>query len=76
MTPAAQLLEAKLGRNLHLYLAGLIAQHLGWRRIAEQVHADTGVRVSHETLRTWHVAECSTNGCFACAQGLARKSAA
>jgi transposase-like protein len=53
-TTTAQLVEHKLGRSLPIYLKAQVMQGLGWRRIAEQLYRDTGVLVSHETLRSWH----------------------
>lgn len=52
-TATALLIEHKLGRDLDEYVTELQGRDLGWRRIAEQVRQDTGVIVSHESLRTW-----------------------
>ena len=52
-TPLAQLAEHKLGRSLTKYVKALQADGLGWRRIAQELHAETGVLISHESLRTW-----------------------
>lgn len=52
-TATAQLIEIKLGRSLPLYVAARRLEGFGWRRIASQLHKDTGVLVSHETLRSW-----------------------
>lgn len=53
-TAMAQLVEHKLGRSLAKYVQ---ARHqiegMGWRRIAQEVHRDTGLVVSHESLRSW-----------------------
>lgn len=53
MTPAALLVEHKLGRSLHAYLSSLVADGLSWRQIACRIGKDAGVSVSHETARTW-----------------------
>lgn len=52
-TPLAQLVEHKLGRSLTKYIAARQTEGFGWRRIAEELRKDTGVTVSHESLRTW-----------------------
>lgn len=52
-TATAQLIEHKLGRSLAKYVEARQLEGFGWRRIAQQVHADTGVIVSHESLRSW-----------------------
>lgn len=28
---------------------------IGWRRISDELHAASGVRVSYEALRSWYV---------------------
>lgn len=50
-----ELLEHRLpaGRSLAAYVATKRKQGIGWRRIADQLHSDTGVAVSHATLRRW-----------------------
>lgn len=52
-TPLAQLVEHKLGRNLAKWVAARQKAGIGWRRIAQELHAETGVLISHESLRTW-----------------------
>jgi len=54
-TAMRELLEHRLpaGRSLASYVTTCRRQGLGWRRIADQVHTDTGVAVSHATLRRW-----------------------
>lgn len=55
-TPTALLIEHKLGRSLAKYVKSRQAEGLGWRRIAGEIRKDTGVVVSHESLRTWFTA--------------------
>lgn len=52
-TATEQLIEHKLGRSLATYVAARQLEGFGWRRIAQQVQKDTGVIVSHESLRSW-----------------------
>lgn len=54
-TAMRELLEHRLpaGRSLASYVATRRKQGVGWRRIADQLHSDTGVAVSHATLRRW-----------------------
>jgi hypothetical protein len=52
-TPLAQLAEHKLGRSLAKYVEARQTEGFGWRRIASELHKETGVLVSHESLRTW-----------------------
>ncbi len=54
-TPTADLIEMKLGRSLAKYVTARQSEGLGWRRIAHDLKRDTGVLVSHETLRGWFV---------------------
>jgi hypothetical protein len=53
-TPLARLAEAKLGRPLDQFVRVRLAEGIGWRRIADELHTASGVRVSHEALRTWY----------------------
>jgi hypothetical protein len=53
-TPLAQLAEAKLGRDLTMFVRLRLAEGIGWRRISDELHAASGVRVSHESLRSWY----------------------
>jgi hypothetical protein len=55
MTPAALLVEHKLGRDLITYLDALQAAGQSWRQIARHIREETGVVVSHESLRCWHL---------------------
>lgn len=57
MTPAAELVQHKLGRHLPSYLAELQSS-LSWRQVAQRLSEETGVPVSHETARTWHARYC------------------
>ena len=54
-TAMRELLEHRLppGRTLAGYVSGQRRRGIGWRRIAENLSADTGVAVSHTTLRRW-----------------------
>lgn len=54
-TAMRELLEHRLpaGQSLPSYVATKRKQGLGWRRLADQLHSDTGVAVSHATLRRW-----------------------
>lgn len=58
-TPLAQLAEAKLGRSLQQFVRLRLAEGIGWRRIADELHTASGVRVSHEALRSWFAADTS-----------------
>jgi len=54
-TAMRELVELKLppGRTLASYVAVKRRQGIGWRRIADDLHRDTGVMVSFATLRRW-----------------------
>lgn len=54
-TAMRELLEHRLppGQSLAGYIAVNRKRGIGWRRIADQLHSDTGVAVSHATLRRW-----------------------
>jgi hypothetical protein len=52
-TPLAQLIETKIGRPLAEYVADARNAGKDWRTIARDIQAETGVRVSWETLRSW-----------------------
>lgn len=54
-TAMRELLEHRLpaGRSLASYITLRRKQGIGWRRIADDLHTDTGVAVSHATLRRW-----------------------
>jgi transposase-like protein len=53
MTPSQQLVEYKIGVPLADYLRDLTERGMSNRSIAAEILARTGVRVSHETVRTW-----------------------
>lgn len=55
-----RLIDARLDGQLEGLVAGLRTGGMGWRRVAEQVTAQSGVDVSYETLRNWFPAEPST----------------
>jgi transposase-like protein len=57
MTPAAELVQHKLGRHLPTYLDQL-RQSLSWRQVAERISEEAGISVSHETARSWHARYC------------------
>jgi hypothetical protein len=55
-TATAQLIDLKLretGRSLPTYVKARQLEGFGWRRIAAEIKRDTGVIVSHESLRSW-----------------------
>lgn len=54
-TATRELLELKLppGRTLAAYVAAKRRNGIGWRRLADELYADTGVLVSFTTLRRW-----------------------
>ena len=52
-TATALLIEHKLGRSLAADVELRRAHDLSWRRIAEQLTKETGIEVSHESLRSW-----------------------
>lgn len=54
-TPTHQLIESRLGgrRSLARFVAERRKRGLGWRAIAHDVCAETGIAVSHEALRSW-----------------------
>lgn len=54
-TALSELAESKLGRDLGIYVRVRQAEGLGWRRIADDLHRDSGVVISHEALRSWFV---------------------
>lgn len=52
-TTLHQLIQSKLRPDLGQYVRARHSEGLGWRRIADDLHRDSGVLVSHETLRSW-----------------------
>lgn len=48
--------EQRLGEPLHEYLIARRANGLSWGRIAARIHNATGLYVSTETVRQWHLA--------------------
>ncbi len=52
-TPTQQLIEVRLGRDLGGYVKERRQAGDGWRRIADHLHARTGIAVSYESLRRW-----------------------
>jgi len=53
-TPLAQLAEHKLGQSLSKWVAAHLKDGKGWRRISQELHTETGVLISYESLRTWY----------------------
>lgn len=53
-TPKQLLLEHTYGGDLAGDIAALVADGKGWREIAQHVTTETGVKVSHESLRQWY----------------------
>ena len=54
VTPQQTLIEIRLGGDLAGYVARSRADRKGWRPIAEAISKQTGLAVSHETLRVWY----------------------
>lgn len=52
-SPTKRLIDARLDGRLEGLVIGLRTGGMGWRRVAEQVTAESGVDVSYETLRAW-----------------------
>lgn len=52
-TPLARLVELRLGRSLETFVRLRLSEGIGWRRISDELYAASGVRVSHEALRSW-----------------------
>lgn len=49
----AQLLDVKIEGGLARFVDFRRELGVSWRRIAQQLKAETGVSVNHETLRAW-----------------------
>lgn len=52
-TALCQLAEIKLKQDLPSYVRGLRRAGWSWRKISADIYAQSGVRISHESLRTW-----------------------
>jgi hypothetical protein len=52
-TPTYLLLENKLGRSLSRYVGAARKSQRSWNAIALELHKETGVAVTSETLRQW-----------------------
>lgn len=52
-TPTYALLEERLGKNLRRYVAAARRAKKSWNAIALDLHAETKVAVTSETLRIW-----------------------
>ena len=57
-TATQQLADIRLGRSLDEFVvqfrANNSARGRGWRAVSDALHAETGLRISHETLRSWY----------------------
>lgn len=52
-TPRHVQVETELRRDLEQYVRVRLAEGLSWRAICNDVRRDTGINVSHESLRSW-----------------------
>jgi hypothetical protein len=57
MTPTQQLAELKLGGSLEQWVTDRRTRGDSWRTIARDLHAETNIAVSDETLRQWFPTE-------------------
>lgn len=55
-----QLPNSQLYRLIEERIEGTLADYVaarwplkGWRKIASEIHADTGISISHQSLRDW-----------------------
>jgi len=48
-------LERRTGKGFHSTVNELLEAQQGWRRIAEAITTETGISISHETARQWHI---------------------
>jgi hypothetical protein len=55
-TPLYDLVQTRLGRDLRGYIEDALAGGRTWREIGADVSAASGVTVSYESLRRWHLA--------------------
>lgn len=53
-TPKQQLLELRYVGDLSADIAAWLQTGQSWRDIRHHVERKTGLRVSHESLRTWY----------------------
>jgi hypothetical protein len=53
MTPKAALIQDRLGKPLEDWLLSAVGRGRSYRKIAAQIQEETGVVVSHETVRLW-----------------------
>lgn len=54
MTLAQQLADLRLGGNLERFVSTRRDKAVSWRTIAAELHDATGLRLSHEALRSWY----------------------
>lgn len=55
MTAQQTLIELRLGTDLTGFISRERAAGKGWRPIATEISERTGIQVSHETVRKWHI---------------------
>jgi hypothetical protein len=48
-----ELIQIRLGRDIHRWVAERRQDGASWRVIAEEASAMSGVPVSHESMRAW-----------------------
>lgn len=59
-TAKHQLVEDRLGQPLDAFIASRYKPYIrgfGWRVVAADIEQETGIVVSHETLRSWFADE-------------------
>ncbi len=54
MTPTQQLAELKLGASLETWVTNRRTRGESWRAIARDLHTETGIGISDESLRQWY----------------------
>lgn len=54
MTATQRLADHLLDRKLAQYVLGRRAKGVSWRKISNELRDDTGVDITHETLRAWY----------------------
>lgn len=56
-TPTHQLAEMRLGQDLATYITQRREAGKSWRAITAELTDDCGISVSHESLRSWFLAD-------------------